>query len=107
MTDAPDGRRGEFTVTLKEMGGILLFFGTMVSGWVSLNNSQVETDTKLKAFESYYRDSLKEYKSANEKSLMEVKLLIVDQKKLGKDLSDQVDGLERSVTQMYRMSRKP
>lgn len=105
-TEELNPRRPEFSISIKELGAILIFIGSLVSAWVSLNNSQVETNTKLEAFEIYYKDSLKDYKIANEKSLIELKSLIAEQKKINKELVEQVNDLERSVTQIYRLSAR-
>lgn len=106
MIEEYDNRREAFSISIKEFFTFLLAIGGLVSAWVSLNNSQVETDTKLKAFESYYKESLKEYRNSNEKSTLELKSLINEQKKINKDLIEQVNDLERSVTQIYRISLK-
>lgn len=106
MIEEHDNAREEFSISIKEFFTFLLAIGGLVSAWVSLNNSQVETNTKLQAFESYYRESLKEYKTSNEKTTLELKSLINEQKKINKDLVEQVHDLERSVTQIYRLSSK-
>lgn len=96
----------EYSITLKELAGFFVILGSMASGWVSLNNSQVETETRLNAFESYYKETFDTYKISNEKASNDLKDLIVEQKKLNKELVEQVNDLENSVTQIYRLTRK-
>lgn len=106
MGEESEIRRSEFNISIKELGTILIFIGSLVSAWVSLNSSQIETNTKLEVFEHYYKDSLKDYKIANEKSLIELKLLMKEQRKLNKELVEQVNELDRSVTQIYRLASR-
>lgn len=101
-----DEAGSEFNVSIKELGGILIFIGSLVSAWMTLNNSQVETNTKLISFEKYYNNSLNDYKLMNEKSIIELKTSIKEQKDINKELVDQVNDLERSVTQIYRLSSR-
>jgi len=93
--------RPEVTFSLKEIGAFALVIGGLVSSWINLNSSQVATNTKLEAFERYYRESLQEYKKTTLTSEMEIKKLIAEQKTMNKDLKDHVYDLERTVTELY------
>ena len=93
--------RPEVTFSLKEIGAFALIVGGLVSSWINLNSSQVATNTKLEAFEKYYRESLQEYKKSTLSSEMEIKQLIAEQKTMNKDLKDHVYDLERTVTELY------
>jgi len=93
--------RAEINFGMKDIITILTITGALISAWVTLNNSQVETDTKLEAFEKYYRDSLIESKKLSQDRDNELKMLILEQKRSNKELIDQVNSLERSVSMMY------
>lgn len=106
MSNEKEPIRQELTFSLKEMATLALIIGGLVSSWVNLNASQVETNTKLEAFEKYYRDSLVEYKNSTRQSEIELRQLIEEQRKMNKELKEHVYDLERTISQLYTIRKK-
>jgi len=106
VEDTQPQTRPEITFSIKEIGAFALIIGGLVSSWVNLNGSQIETNTKLEAFEKYYRESLMEYKTSTQKSELELKKLIAEQKKMNSELKDHVYDLERTVTQIFNLTTR-
>jgi len=109
MEEVPNtqtNQRPELTFSMKEIGAFAIIIGGLVSSWVNLNGSQIETNTKLEAFEKYYRESLIEYKTSTRTSELEMKKLITEQKKMNRELKDHVYDLERTVTQIFNLTTR-
>jgi len=96
----------DFTISITGLATYLVIIGGLVSAWVSLNSSQVETDTKLSAFETYYQKSFDAYTADNKEDKEELKEILVEQQKTTRTVVKQLDRLEQRFELVYRTIKK-
>lgn len=96
----------DYQLSLSTIAAYLVVLSGIVSAWVTLNNSQVQTETKLKAFEQYYEKSFQEFIKHNNEDKHELKRLIIDQQNTSKQVVKQLTRLEHQFESVYSNSRR-
>lgn len=86
---------------------VLIGLGGLVTAWVNLNSNQVRLETRLSMNEKYTTDRVEELKSEDARMLVLIERSLNDQTRSNKELQEQVNELERTLSQLYqKMSRR-
>jgi len=86
------------TITVSTLIGL----GGLVTGWVNLNSNQVRLETKVIMNEKYNTTRFKELKTTDRYINTFIERSMKEQTQSNKELQDQVNELERTLSEMYR-----
>lgn len=86
----------------------LIALGGLVTAWVNLNSNQVRLETRVTMNEKYMGERVTELKSYDSQLRIIIEQSLKEQTKSNKELQEQVNELEGTLSQLYRQmsSRK-
>lgn len=81
---------------------VLIGLGGLVTAWVNLNSNQVRLETRLAMNEKYTTERVEELKSEDTQMRVLIERSLNDQTRSNKELQEQVNELERTLSQLYQ-----